>query len=146
MGVQTRALSSGLWTPTSKRDWLVNTKALRPLTSLSTTLITPLSFGEKKKRKCINESIGDICEELKIQKFQQFSQNNTYSSYQGPVSIALVLLDSESNFLTTRLQGCQNRQVLIIILDILNKMLMVLTTMIPEGLDGRGMKQRLQEV
>ncbi len=91
-------------------------------------------------------SLLGICEELKIQKFQQFSQNNTYSSYQGPVSIALVLLDLQSNFLTTRPQDCQNRQVSTIILDILNKMLMVLTTMIPEGLDGRGMKQRLQEV
>jgi hypothetical protein len=66
-----------------------------------------------------------------------------YSNYQGPVSIALVLLDSESNFLMTRLQDCQNRQVSTIILDILNKMWVVLTMKIPEGLDRRGMKQRL---
>jgi hypothetical protein len=86
-------------------------------------------------------SLLGICEELKIQKFQQFSQNNAYSSYQGPVSIALVLLDSESNFLTTRLEDHQNRQVPTIILDIFNKMLMVLTTMIPEGFDGRGINK-----
>lgn len=143
MGVQTRALSSGLWTPRSKSNWLVNTKALRPLTSLSTTLITSLSFGEKIKRKCTNESIGDMWRTQNSEIFQQFSQNNTYSNYQGPVSIALVLLDSESNFLMTRLQDCQNRQVSTIILDILNKMWVVLTTMIPEGLDRRRMKQRL---